>query len=312
MPEARIQGGGEGDRSPMWPRGMGRARAFSSVAAFGVSVIGRPSQLGAARPRRSPRRAGAEQRRSQAVGAKSAPPTDVSEQETAAGPLLIPSCERIACLLVHDLCQPLTAIAMHAALAQRTLERWDQKGDLAECAAAIAAQAGRALDTAHQILAFAARGDTDRSRHDVSQLVRRILKDFRQRPQAGHIKIRLHAPPRCDAVIDGFLIERAVRNLLENAIAALLRNTDTHGLRIDVSVRNEHGRALSIAVADNGPGLPAGSAELFEPGTSQSPSGNGLGLTLCRAIAQAHGGLVGIEPRGRGGTVAWITFPLDH
>jgi two-component system sensor histidine kinase KdpD len=110
--------------------------------------------------------------------------------------------------------------------------------------------------------------------------------------------------------VDALLLEQALVNLLENAA----RYTPT-GSRIEVSARAAADR-VELRVADNGPGLPPGSeARVFEKffrGTAPAPDGRrgvGLGLAICQAIAQAHGGRIAAVNRPGGGAEFCITLP---
>ena len=71
---------------------------------------------------------------------------------------------------------------------------------------------------------------------------------------------------------------------------------------------------LSVTVRDHGPGLPAGRAQdlfrMFERGQRESATpGVGLGLALCQAIVQAHGGTVQAEPADGGGARFVVRLP---
>ena len=66
---------------------------------------------------------------------------------------------------------------------------------------------------------------------------------------------------------------------------------------------------VEVVVRDEGPGLPE-SANLFVPFFSTKPEGSGIGLFLCRQIADAHGGSVTVENRTDGpGCEARLTLP---
>ena len=91
--------------------------------------------------------------------------------------------------------------------------------------------------------------------------------------------------------IDAVLIERVLANLLENAA-----KYTPAGSAIDIGARAA-GEAIELWVDDHGPGLPKGREEelfkKFERGQKESATpGVGLGLAICRAIAQAHGGSI--------------------
>jgi two-component system sensor histidine kinase KdpD len=108
---------------------------------------------------------------------------------------------------------------------------------------------------------------------------------------------------------DAVLIERVLCNLLENAA----RYTPP-GSRIVIGAATVDA-ALEVTVSDNGPGLPAGrESELFEKFTrgekeSASP-GVGLGLAICKAIVEAHHGVIRAGRSAEGGAAMVFTLPL--
>lgn len=111
--------------------------------------------------------------------------------------------------------------------------------------------------------------------------------------------------------IDAVLMERVFCNLLENAA-----KYTPAGSQITISARAENGR-VAIAVEDNGPGLPPGREEaLFEKFTrgreESAVTGVGLGLTIVRAIVEAHKGTVKAENRHEGGARFIITLPIGE
>jgi signal transduction histidine kinase len=102
-------------------------------------------------------------------------------------------------------------------------------------------------------------------------------------------------------------IRRALRNLIENAIA--------YGKRAKVCMA-EQGETYEIVVDDDGPGIPdAERARVFEPfvrleaSRSAETGGSGLGLTLVKAIAEGHGGSVVLENRSEGGLRVRLSLP---
>jgi two-component system sensor histidine kinase KdpD len=113
--------------------------------------------------------------------------------------------------------------------------------------------------------------------------------------------------------IDAVLIERVFGNLLENA-----GKYTPVGSVVTVAARVA-GSDLLVTVTDDGPGLPAGREEaLFEKFTrgerESATPGVGLGLAICRAIVEAHGGRIWVESAGlpppRGGARFCFTLPL--
>ena len=103
-------------------------------------------------------------------------------------------------------------------------------------------------------------------------------------------------------------LARLVRNLVDNA--------QDHGATVHVTVRREESTAV-IEVDDDGPGIPVDDRErVFDRWTrldtarDRPSGGSGLGLTLVREIAAAHGGSAAITDSPLGGARARVTLPL--
>ena len=102
---------------------------------------------------------------------------------------------------------------------------------------------------------------------------------------------------------------------LKRALTNLVRNAVTYGGSAEVTIRKTAGEIL-IDVADNGPGIPDADMERaftpferLDPARSAETGGAGLGLTIARTIARAHGGDVRLANRPEGGLVATIALP---
>jgi two-component system, OmpR family, sensor histidine kinase KdpD len=107
---------------------------------------------------------------------------------------------------------------------------------------------------------------------------------------------------------DGVLVERVLVNLLENAVK--------HGAGSPVAIRaGKQNGAVEISVEDRGPGLPPGGVdrlfEMFERGGHEGQSiGTGIGLAICKAIVEAHGGTIRADNREGGGARFAISLPV--
>lgn len=113
--------------------------------------------------------------------------------------------------------------------------------------------------------------------------------------------------------LDAVLMEQYFYNILENAV----KYTPPGG-PLEVAARQD-GEVVRVEVADHGPGLAPGELEkvfdLFyqgggKQGRPDSWSGYGVGLAVCRAIAQVHGGELVAENREGGGAVFRLTLPV--
>jgi len=107
--------------------------------------------------------------------------------------------------------------------------------------------------------------------------------------------------------LDAVLIERVVISLLENAAKYTPPETP-----IDIAMSRGNG-VVQIEVADRGPGLPPEQAQRgldeFLFGRPETSLGAGLGLAICRAIVEAHGGTIRAENRPWGGARFRFTVP---
>lgn len=213
--------------------------------------------------------------------------------------------------LSHDLRTPLTAlIGLAETLA---LELAAEESPHQESLTAIREQAVRMALLADNLLDMARlqaggvrlRKDWQSLEELVGSAVRMLEQPLREHP------LRLALDPElplinCDAV----LIERVLVNLLENAT-----KYTPAGTAIGITARTETDR-LTVEVWDEGPGLPAGHEQaLFEKFTrgqvESTVPGVGLGLAICRAIIEAHGGQIRAENRTGGGASFTFTLPLE-
>ncbi|MCU6496474.1 two-component system sensor histidine kinase KdpD [Rugamonas sp. A1-17] len=125
----------------------------------------------------------------------------------------------------------------------------------------------------------------------------------------GHT-VRTHLPATLPLLrFDAVLIERVLCNLLENAA-----KYTPPGSRIEIAAALR-GAWIDVMVCDDGPGLPQGREEaVFEKFTrgerESAKPGVGLGLAICRAIVDAHGGRIHAAPSPLGGAAFVMTLPL--
>lgn len=112
-------------------------------------------------------------------------------------------------------------------------------------------------------------------------------------------------PETLGVAMDVELLDQALINLVRNAIEAL---RDTPAGLILLSARRADGR-IALSVADNGPGIPADQREkVFVPFFTTKRHGSGIGLTLVRQIAAAHGASVDVLESPGGGVTVRLLF----
>ncbi|WP_415846057.1 KinB sensor domain-containing domain [Stutzerimonas zhaodongensis] len=148
----------------------------------------------------------------------------------------------------------------------------------------------------------------EREPYDPSQLLEQARQRFQAAAMQNDIDIKLELQtPLPNLLLDRQQMERVLDNLLSNA----LRHTPDGG-EIRLLARH-HGERVILSVEDNGEGIPySQQARIFEPFVQigRRRGGAGLGLALCKEIAQLHGGRIGVHSRIGHGTIFYIALPI--
>ncbi|KIF77148.1 histidine kinase [Streptomyces sp. 150FB] len=146
---------------------------------------------------------------------------------------------------------------------------------------------------------------------DLAEVATRAVDQALGEAQQKGVEIRTECVP---AVVqgNGVLLERIALNLVQNAVRY---NVPEEGW-VEVSTELQQGQAV-LVVSNTGPVVPAYEVDnLFEPfrrlrtERTGSDKGVGLGLSIARSVARAHGGRIIAEPREGGGLVMRVTLPV--
>jgi signal transduction histidine kinase len=203
--------------------------------------------------------------------------------------------ERLA-ILVHEVRSPVAALA---AIAQAYRDA-DLPARRSLAALAVAACSG-----IERVVSDATVDSVVRQRVDVARLVEGSVAAAVLRGGKVRAEVERDLPP---VDVDPFRLRQALDNLVSNAL--------THGAtggEVIVALRSGGG-VLVLSVSDGGPGISAEEQErIFEAGVRLDPArpGSGLGLAVARAIAEAHGGRLGVESGPEGGATFTLTLPLE-
>lgn len=218
-------------------------------------------------------------------------------------------------VISHELQTPLAIIKGYASTLARADGGWSPE-TLREGLAVIEEEAdrlSRLVDDLLTVSRIQSVGLTaERIPVDLPSLVARLLHRF-ETAHPDHHFVGAYARGVPPVLADHEKIEMVLRNLLDNAVKyARPRST------IKVRVRPETGgRAVWVSVHNRGPAIPEEARErVFErfyrvdDSDARTRRGAGLGLFICRAIVQAHGGRIWVEP-GLSGTTVAFTLPVE-
>jgi two-component system sensor histidine kinase KdpD len=209
----------------------------------------------------------------------------------------------------HDLRTPLAAILGAATSLQTQRDRLsaaEQDRLLASIASEASYLSTVTENTLQLVRLTSAAQELRRDWESMEEIVGAVLARVRRRDPTRRIKsvVPDHLPL---VKADPVLLAQLIGNLLDNALKF---SAGTIDLKVAVS-----GEQLMVFVKDRGADIPqAVLARMFEPfsrGDRSGPHGAGLGLALCRVIAQAHGGRLSYRRRGGGGSCFALALPLD-
>jgi two-component system nitrogen regulation sensor histidine kinase NtrY len=210
-------------------------------------------------------------------------------------------------VLAHEMMNSLTPIVSLADSIALRLREEGAAADLAQATEAISRRGAGLMAFVGRYRQLADLPPPAKSRLKLAELVARIDLLMAPLMAAGGVAYASRLdPPGLRIVADPDLLEQALINLLKNALDAVAGRP---GAAVALSARLTE-TELVIVVEDNGPGLPDGDAEaVFVPFFTTKPGGSGVGLTLSRQIALAHGGRIEYAPRPPHGAVFRLVLP---
>jgi signal transduction histidine kinase len=143
---------------------------------------------------------------------------------------------------------------------------------------------------------------------DLCQLAREVVELYEYVAEEKQVAVRTELPAPCEAPVDRTRMRQVFANLLDNAI----KYTPAGG-SVTISVRDESGLAVA-RFRDTGIGIPTEEqdkiwARLYRGDKSRSQRGLGLGLSLVKAVVEAHGGKATVASQADQGAEFTITLP---
>jgi signal transduction histidine kinase len=212
--------------------------------------------------------------------------------------------------IAHDLKSPVTRIR---GIAEITLSTGKSLPEYKSMAASIVEESDRLLGMINTMLAIskmeAGVGELKKAEIDLAMVTGEACELFYPLCEDKKVELTCHLPPHLIFNGDVSKIQRMISNLIDNAI----KYTPSGG-KVTVSLEGNDRSGIKLRVEDTGVGigekdLPHIFERFYRCDQSRSEEGTGLGLSLARTIARAHGGDIGAESIPGQGSTFTVTFP---
>ena len=214
--------------------------------------------------------------------------------------------------IAHQVNQPLTSISNYTQACLHLIKAEQPNlNKLSEVLTKTYDQAQKAGRIIHRMKDLASQRSTLRSMNTIDALIESAVNFCADECYQHNITMTLDLTPDSPVIaLDSVQIEQVILNLIRNAIDALKEQKNAKDRRI--SIQTQLKEDLEVRVKDNGPGLTKVQKEkILTPFFTSKPSGMGMGLSICRSILEAHGGMIRFDSKLEVGTTFYFNLPLN-
>lgn len=213
----------------------------------------------------------------------------------------------VARQLAHEVKNPLFPIRLSVENLQAAKNRPEIFENIFdECTDTIIEEVDRIRELIDEFHQYARLPVPDRHPIDLNDIVDAVLKLYMELSQAQNITVEKQTSKLPSLSLDREQMERAVGNLVKNAIEAM---PDGGTLTLRTYATSNNSNLISLEVQDNGHGMSEETRKhLFTPDYTTKAYGTGLGMAIVRRIITVHGGEIAVESEENVGTTIRITF----
>lgn len=208
----------------------------------------------------------------------------------------------LGAVMAHEIRNPLAGIKGFAQM----MESADNLEQARHYADKVVTQSLRMEELVNDLLVFARNGQGERQLTDLSILIQDCVSLMSPEATRQKIAIESHPSLQVNANVVADRILQILLNLIKNGIQAM-----PEGGLLKIGLLEKNGSAI-ISVSDNGIGISSDHLEhIFDPFWTSKATGTGLGLALCKKVAEEHGGSVTVESVPDIGTTFTVTLPME-
>jgi two-component system, LuxR family, sensor kinase FixL len=213
--------------------------------------------------------------------------------------------------IAHEVNQPLAAIVADGQACLRFLGR--PIPDLAEaqvCVEQMIVQGRRASDVVQHLRALSKNETLQRNRANINDIIEEAVSLVQRELADYNVTLRMKLQPGLNPVhVDCVQLQQVLINLIINAMHSM-ESVPIRDLWVETGSYEEG--TVQVSVRDCGVGLDdAVLGRLFTPFFTTKPQGIGMGLSICRSIAEAHGGRLWAERNDGPGASFHLSFPAS-
>jgi C4-dicarboxylate-specific signal transduction histidine kinase len=216
--------------------------------------------------------------------------------------------------IAHEVKQPLAAAAIDGKANLNWLTRTTPEIEEAkQCAECLLKQIDRAVQIIERIHQLVKKTGPEKQRLDVNETIVEVIELLQGEILKNGVAVRKELADCLPPVqANRVQLQQVILNLIVNAIQAMSSVSDGTRVLAVTTGTVKSGEAVDVAVRDSGPGASVENLErLFQPFYTTKPDGMGMGLSICRAIIEDHGGHLRASVNVPCGTIFQFSLPAN-
>jgi signal transduction histidine kinase len=215
----------------------------------------------------------------------------------------IESFDRFASFVTHDLKNTLGMLSLTAENAKINMANPDFQKDTIETLNRAAEKISALIGS---LTAHKSAPSISRTEINIGNLLTNGVESYEKIASSANIVLNLNIEDNLFSMVDAKAFHQLMENLLTNSVEA-----SEPGNSIDITAHGDTNRWISVTITDNGKGFEPAYLEsnLFKPFRSTKKYGLGIGLVICKSIAEAHGGSIIVNSERGKGTSVTVRIP---